>query len=146
MSQSIVSTEQQQQHEELQQRGEGHQTTQKDERMDITPKSVRPDRDNRMFSKAIGSVIGHGKRVERTYQQAYRERSRTRSRSPVRRSSRSPGRHSRYEQDRYSFRHDDHRSSRHENDRNKPSIFSRVGPSSTTIVDREGKYCCGDVL
>lgn len=99
--------------------------------MDITPKSVRPDRDNRIFSKAIGSVIGHGNRPERSY--------RTRSRSPVRRSSRSPIRQSsRYEQDRYSSRHDDHSSSRHDDNRSKSSIFSRIGHSNSNATKEEG--------
>ncbi|KAG2211817.1 hypothetical protein INT47_004503 [Mucor saturninus] len=137
-SQSTVPIGQQQQHEEPQQREEGHQLTQESESMDITPKLARHDRDNRMFSKAIGSVIGHGNRSERSYHQGHSEHSRARSRSPVRRSSRSPGRDSsRYEQDRYSSRHDDQRPSRQEDDRNKASIFSRVGRSSTSTVDRE---------
>lgn len=129
--------------EQQEQQGEGQQQQQAQEveSMDITPKSVRPDRDNRIFSKAIGSVIGHVNRPERSYQQGLNERSRTRSRSPARRSSRSPPRQSsRYEQDRYSSRHDDRRPTRHEDDRNKSnSIFSRVGHSNTNNAKREGK-------
>lgn len=101
------------------------QTTEKDEDMDIAPRIAKPDRENRMFSKAIGSVIGHVNRNERSSQPRRNERSRSRSRSPVRHSSR-------YEHERQSSRYEDRRSGRYEEDRNNSgSITSRIGNSNT---------------
>ncbi|KAI8061217.1 hypothetical protein BDF21DRAFT_134883 [Thamnidium elegans] len=113
------------------------QTEEKDEDMDIAPRTAKPDRENRMFSKAIGSVIGHVNRNERSSQPRRNEhprtRSHSRSRSPVRQSSRSPVRQSsRYEHERQSSRYEDRRSGRYEEDHNKSSsILSRLGNSNT---------------
>ncbi|GAA5804250.1 hypothetical protein HPULCUR_009737 [Helicostylum pulchrum] len=134
------------------------QTTEKDEDMDMAPRIAKPDRENRIFSKAIGSVIGHVNRNERSSQPRRSERSRTRSRSrsPVRRSSRSPVRHSsrsparqssRYEHERQSSRYEDRRSGRYEEDRNKSgSILSRLGNSNTNSRSDEERPSVFDRL
>jgi hypothetical protein len=107
--------------------------------MDVTPRVAKPERENRMFSKAIGSVIGHVNRPETSSQPRRHERSR--SRSPVRSSSRhETDRYASRHEDRSSSRRDDHRSSRHDDDRNRSgNIFSRLGNSANSSSRREGK-------
>lgn len=99
--------------------------------MDDKSKVVKTDRENRMFSKAIGSVIGHVKRNERPSQYRRNERSRTRSRSPTRPSVRD-------EKDRYSSRHEHRRSSKQEERNGSNNILSRLGNSNKSSGS-EGK-------
>lgn len=104
-----------------------------DEKMDIAPKTARADRQNRMFTKAIGSVIGNHEKPERARSPPPpRRSSRSRSRSPIRQTSRySSDRQTSRRDDRFSRRQDDGRGDRHEEDRSRSNnIFSRLGGSS----------------
>lgn len=112
-----------------------------EESMDVAPRIAKPERENRIFTKAIGSVIGHVTRNERSFSsQRQTHRSRSRSRSPERQSSRrEPDRYSSRSEDRHSYRRQDDRSPRHGQDRHRSGdIFSRLGNSTSSTSRAEG--------
>lgn len=136
---------QQQEPQEQQRHIQEQQQQPEDESMDITPRTARADRQNRMFTKAIGSVIGNHEKPSRARSPPPpRRSSRSRSRSPTRQSSRySSDRHdSRREERRFSRRQDD----RHEEDRGRSgNIFSRLGGSSAQSNKSGSKFLSGDI-
>jgi hypothetical protein len=130
--------------EQQQQQQQQQQREQKDESMEANPRAGRADRDNRMFSKAIGSVITSQNKPERS--SLPRCSSRSRSRSPVRQTSRyESDRHSsrhddRRQEDRYPRRRDDRYNSKADEDRGRSTpIFSRLGHSATQQSRDQGK-------
>lgn len=133
----IQEQQQQVQQEQAQQQ---QQQQPEDENMDITPRTAKADRQNRMFTKAIGSVIGNHEKPSRARSPPPpRRSSRSRSRSPTRQSSRySSDRHGSRREDRhFSRRQDD----RHEEDRGRSgNIFSRLGGSSSQSNKSGSKF------
>lgn len=123
------------QQQQIQEQQQQVQQQPEDENMDIAPKTARADRQNRMFTKAIGSVIGNYEKPEGARSPPPpppRRSSRSRSRSPARQTSRySSDRQTSRRDDRFSRRQDDRRGDRHEEDRGRSNnIFSRLGGSS----------------